>query len=40
MADAQPTTTPPSDPAAANQQNIQVDLDYLRTTRVHMCMPC
>ncbi len=40
MADAQPTTTPPSDPAQTNQQNIQVDLDYLRTTRVHMCMPC
>jgi hypothetical protein len=40
MADAQPTTTPPSDPAAANQQNIQVNLDYLRTTRVHFCMPC
>jgi hypothetical protein len=39
MADAQPTTTPPSDPAA-NQQNIQVNLDYLRTTRVHFCMPC
>jgi hypothetical protein len=40
MADAQPTTTPPSDPAATNQQNIQVNLDYLRTTRVHFCMPC
>jgi len=40
MADAQPTTTPPSDPAAINQQNIQVNLDYLRTTRVHFCMPC
>jgi hypothetical protein len=40
MADAQPTTTPPSDPAIANQQNIQVNLDYLRTTRVHFCMPC
>jgi hypothetical protein len=42
MADALPTTTPPTDPAAAaaNQQNIQVNLDYLRTTRVHMCMPC
>jgi hypothetical protein len=37
---AQPTTTPPSDPVAANQQNIQVNLDYLRTTRVHFCMPC
>jgi hypothetical protein len=40
MADAQPTTTPPTDPAQTNQQNIQVDLDYLKTTRVHMCMPC
>jgi hypothetical protein len=40
MADAQPTTAPPSDPAATNQQNIQVNLDYLRTTRVHFCMPC
>jgi hypothetical protein len=40
MADAQPSTTPPSDPAATNQQNIQVNLDYLRTTRVHFCMPC
>jgi hypothetical protein len=37
---AQPTTAPPSDPAATNQQNIQVNLDYLRTTRVHFCMPC
>ncbi len=39
MADAQPTTTPPSslDPS---QVQIQVDLDYLRTTRVHICMPC
>jgi len=40
MADAQPTTTAPSDATQTNQQNIQVDLDYLRTTRVHMCMPC
>jgi hypothetical protein len=39
MADAQPTTAPPSDPAA-DQQNIQVNLDYLRTTRVHFAMPC
>ena len=39
MADAHPTTTPPSstDPT---QVQIQVDLDYLRTTRVHICMPC
>ena len=40
MADALPTTTPPTDPNAQNQMNIQVDLDYLRTTRVHMMMPC
>jgi len=40
MADAQPTTTPPTDPNAQGQMNIQVDLDYLRTTRVHICMPC
>jgi len=40
MADAQPTTAPPSNPVAADQQNIQVNLDYLRTTRVHFAMPC
>ena len=40
MADAQPTTTSPTNPAATNQQNIQVNVDYLRTTRVHICMPC
>jgi len=40
MADALPTTTPPTDPNVQNQMNIQVDLDYLKTTRVHMCMPC
>ena len=26
--------------AAQNQQQIQVNVDYLRTTRVHICMPC
>jgi hypothetical protein len=25
---------------ASNQQQIQVNIDYLRTTRVHICMPC
>lgn len=40
MADAQPTTTPPSDVNQTNQTNIQVNLDYLKTTRVHFCMPC
>ena len=40
MADAQPTTTAPSDPATTSQQTVQVDIDYLRTTRVHIMMPC
>ena len=40
MADAQPTTTAPSNPAQTGQMNIQVNLDYLKTTRVHICMPC
>lgn len=40
MADAQPTTTAPTNPAATNATNIQVNIDYLRTTRVHICMPC
>jgi hypothetical protein len=26
--------------ATSNQQQIQVNIDYLRTTRVHICMPC
>ena len=38
MADAVPTQTLPSDPSS--QSNIQVNVDYLRTTRVHICMPC
>ena len=40
MADAQPTTTAPSNPVQTGQMNIQVNLDYLKTTRVHICMPC
>ena len=40
MADAQPSTTAPSNPAQTGQTNIQVNLDYLKTTRVHICMPC
>ena len=40
MADAQPTTTAPSNPGQTGQTNIQVNLDYLKTTRVHICMPC
>jgi hypothetical protein len=36
---AQPTTQAPSTPQPGQQQ-IQVNIDYLRTTRVHICMPC
>ena len=39
-ADAQPTFVPPNAIDQINQSNIQVNVDYLRTTRVHMCMPC
>jgi len=35
--DAVPTTQAP---AAPGQQQIQVNIDYLKTTRVHICMPC
>ena len=39
--DAVPTTqTPQAPPVAAGQQQIQVNVDYLKTTRVHICMPC
>lgn len=37
--DAVPTTTPPSTQQPGTNQ-IQVNVDYLRTTRVHICMPC
>ena len=30
-------TAPPVEPG---QQQIQVNIDYLKTTRVHICMPC
>jgi|TARA_R110000868_G_scaffold404503_1_gene682741 hypothetical protein len=36
MTDTQPTTDLP----AAPQTQIQVDVDYLKTTRVHIMMPC
>jgi hypothetical protein len=39
--DAVPTTQTPQAPAATpGQQQIQVNIDYLKTTRVHICMPC
>jgi len=34
--DAVPTTQTPQ----PGQQQIQVNVDYLKTTRVHICMPC
>jgi hypothetical protein len=37
--DAVPTTQTPSE-SQPGQQQIQVNIDYLRTTRVHICMPC
>jgi len=44
--DAVPTTqtpvveTPVQQPAQPGQHQIQVNIDFLRTTRVHICMPC
>ena len=38
--DAVPTTETPQAPAQPGQQQIQVNVDYLKTTRVHICMPC
>jgi hypothetical protein len=36
-----PAPVPAEAPAADNNtQQIQVNVDYLRTTRVHICMPC
>ena len=38
---ATPTTATPQAPALQpGQQQIQVNVDYLKTTRVHICMPC
>ena len=34
------SVTPPANPATPQQQQIQVNVDYLKTTRVHICMPC
>jgi hypothetical protein len=35
-----PETTAPAVDAVPQSNQIQVDVDYLRTTRVHICMPC
>jgi len=34
---AKPTT---ETPAVVNPNQVQVNIDYLKTTRVHICMPC
>jgi len=38
--DALPTAQIPQAGANPGQQQIQVNIDYLKTTRVHICMPC
>jgi hypothetical protein len=39
--DAKPTTqTPQAAEPQPGQNQIQVNVDYLKTTRVHICMPC
>jgi len=38
--DALPTAQTPQAGANPGQQQIQVNIDYLKTTRVHICMPC
>ena len=35
-----PSATPTTEPPAPQPGQIQVNVDYLRTTRVHICMPC
>jgi hypothetical protein len=42
MTDVVPTTETPtlSSQQVGGQQQIQVNIDYLKTTRVHICMPC
>jgi len=41
MPDVVPTTTTPTtQQQLGGQQQIQVNVDYLKTTRVHICMPC
>ena len=38
---ATPAVAPTAEtPAAPAQNQIQVNIDYLKTTRVHICMPC
>ena len=42
MPDVVPTTETPAvqQQQLGGQQQIQVNIDYLKTTRVHICMPC
>jgi hypothetical protein len=40
MAENQATPTTQTPAPQSGQQQIQVNIDYLKTTRVHICMPC
>ena len=40
MAENQPAAPTQAQPAQPGQNQIQVNIDFLRTTRVHICMPC
>jgi len=40
MPDVVPTTETPTASTPTGNQQIQVNIDYLKTTRVHICMPC
>jgi hypothetical protein len=40
QAPAQTTQTTAQQTTQSGQQQIQVNIDFLRTTRVHICMPC
>jgi hypothetical protein len=40
MAENQPAGPTQAQPAQPGQNQIQVNIDFLRTTRVHICMPC
>ena len=40
MAENQPAVPTQAQPAQPGQNQIQVNIDFLRTTRVHICMPC
>ncbi|MGA1049743.1 MAG: hypothetical protein ACO3UU_17195, partial [Minisyncoccia bacterium] len=40
IVEAQGATGPAETPAAPAQNQVQVNVDFLKTTRVHIAMPC